>query len=116
MLREEDESYSVSFAVTAEEALGLIDRHPYDLYILDHKLPGMSGPELCSQIRRHDANAPVLFFSAMAYKHQREEADGAGATEYLVKPNDLGKLAQTVTRLLGKEESASGREFSIKSL
>ena len=115
MLREDDESYRLTFVRTAEEALDLLDKQAFDLYILDYKLPGMSGIDLCSRIRRRDSETPIMFFSAMAYQHQREAATAAGATEYLVKPNDLDRFPQAVRKRLEEGSNADDRKISIKT-
>ena len=44
--------------------------------------------ELCERIRGFDPLAPVLFISALAEESQRPRAIAAGATAYLIKPND----------------------------
>ena len=103
MLRMADDSYQVSTVSTAHKALALQESQPIDLYILDYFLPEMSGAELCRRIRQTDSRTPILFYSAMAREIDREKAMVAGATEYLVKPNDLEKLTETVERLLNRD-------------
>ncbi len=103
MLRMDDDSYRVSTVSTADKALALLESQPIDLYILDYSLPEMSGAELCRRIRQTDSRTPILFYSAMAREIDREKAMAAGATEYLIKPNDLEKLTETVGRLLNRD-------------
>ena len=100
-------------AESAEEAMHLIEVEPFDLYILDYRLPETSGVELCREIRRFDAETPILFFTAAARAVEQTEAMAAGATEYLVKPNDLERLTGTVRRLLS--ESMTMPVSSIKT-
>jgi DNA-binding response OmpR family regulator len=90
----------VSTAGTAAEALEMIDGGGFDLYLLDNWLPGGSGAELCGKIREADPSTPVVFYSGAALDSEREEALAAGAQAYLVKPNDLGLLVETVNNLL----------------
>lgn len=90
----------VSTAVTAAEALGLIARGRFDLYLLDNWMPGGSGVELCREIRRSDGSTPVVFYSGAGLESEREEALAAGAQAYLVKPGDAAALIETVRRLL----------------
>lgn len=90
----------VTTAATAPEALGLIGPGRFDLYLLDNWLPGGSGVELCREIRQSDSATPVVFYSGAGLESEREEAMGAGAHAYLVKPGDAAVLVQTVTRLL----------------
>lgn len=91
----------VTTAATAAEALGLIGRGRFDLYLLDNWLPGGSGVELCRKIRRTDPSTPVVFYSGAELDSEREEALAAGAQVYLVKPGDAAALVETVRRLLG---------------
>jgi CheY-like chemotaxis protein len=85
---------------TAAEALELIARERFDLYLLDNWLPGGSGVELCRKIRQSDKSTPIVFYSGAGLESEREEALAAGAQVYLVKPDDLAALVETVRRLL----------------
>jgi CheY-like chemotaxis protein len=100
MLKYSGSSCTLTLAETADQALALIESQPFDLYIFDYCLPEISGIELCRYIRQFDSETPILFFSAMARPDDQGEAIAAGATEYLVKPNDLGRLTKTIERLL----------------
>lgn len=90
----------VSTAGTAAEALELIAREHFDLYLLDNWLPGGSGVRLCREIRRSDPSTPIVFYSGAGLASERKEALAAGAQAYLVKPGDAAALVETVTRLL----------------
>lgn len=93
--------YQVTTAGTAAEALGLIARGRFDLYLLDNWLPGGSGVELCREIRRSDSSTPIVFYSGAGLDSERDEALEAGAQVYLVKPGDAAALVETIRRLLG---------------
>ena len=90
----------VATAATAAEALELIARGRFDLYLLDNWLPGGSGVALCREIRRSDPSTPILFYSGAGLDSERDEALAAGAQAYLVKPGDVSLLVETVRRLL----------------
>jgi len=102
MLKLADETYNITAVLSAEEALKLIAETPFDLYILDYRLPEMSGIELCRAIRQNDTDTPIMFFSAMAHQREKKKAMESGATEYLVKPDDLDGFTDAVARLLNK--------------
>ncbi|HYO63077.1 MAG TPA: response regulator [Pyrinomonadaceae bacterium] len=72
----------------------------YDLLLLDHDLPGMTGLELVRQARRleHRRETPVVMLSAGGHAG---EARRAGVNAFLRKPEDISALPETVTRLLG---------------
>ena len=100
LLSKENKNYNVFTALSTEEAVRLINNHTFDLYILDYCLPEMTGIELCRWIRETDSKTPVLFYSAMGRKIDREIAKKAGANMYLTKPNDFEKLSKNVHKLL----------------
>ncbi len=108
MLASEKRGYIFSTTKSAFEALDLIEKESFDLYILDYWLPEMSGVELCCRIRQTDAATPILFFTGMARPADRGVGMAAGADEYLVKPDDLDKLTVTVKRLLNKNSVVAG--------
>lgn len=110
MLNLFDSSWLVTSARSAEEAIALIEKEAFDLYVFDYSLPKISGIELCRYIRRFDSDTPILFFSALARNAEITEAKAAGANEYLLKPNDLEKFPETVKRFLDKNAAPLERE------
>jgi DNA-binding response OmpR family regulator len=100
-LRHNCAGLEVSTAQSAEEAVSLLNQEDFDLYILDMQLPGTSGAELCRLIRSHDVRSPVIFSTAMAGTADRESVAAAGANAFLIKPNDLEVLPETIETLLG---------------
>ena len=109
MLNIADDKYDVTTVDRADKAINLINGQNYDLYILDYRLPEIDGIELCRRIRKTDTVTPIIFYSGAAYKAEREQAIAAGANAYLVKPNDLDNLTDTVKLLLsgGEQSQAS---------
>jgi two-component system, OmpR family, manganese sensing response regulator len=100
MLRFSDLNCEVETVETAEDAEFLLKTQDFDLFILDYALPLKSGVELCLHIRENRSTTPVMFFTAMAGAAYCADAMNAGANEYLVKPDDLENLVETVKRLL----------------
>lgn len=87
----------VGEAATAREALQLIDALDYDVLFLDVQMPGLSGIELARQLREMERAPRVVFITA--YDEYAVEAFGARAVDYLLKPIDDGRLAETLDRL-----------------
>ena len=114
LLELEDERHDVTSVSTIPTALALIEGQTFDLYILDQQMPLMTGIEICRLIRQTKPQIPVVFYSAMARDADRHAALAAGANEYLVKPNDLEKLTDTVKKLLNKNLSNSTNNNSNK--
>ncbi|HJR07091.1 MAG TPA: response regulator [Pyrinomonadaceae bacterium] len=71
----------------------------YDLILLDNELPNMSGLELTRRARdlAHRRETPIVMISASECSRDAREA---GANEYLRKPQDVGKIVETIARLI----------------
>jgi len=106
LLTLENNNYEVTSANTADEALAEMEKKSFDLYILDSLMPHLSGIELCAQIRRGDEWTPILFYSGRSESDYISQAKMAGATEYLVKPNDLERFTEIAREYLDRSGKA----------
>ena len=68
------------------EGLRLAGDGRHDLILLDYRYADGTGAELCRQIRESDPDTPILFFSGVDPKLQRE-ALSCGAQGFVLKPN-----------------------------
>ena len=93
-------NYDVATAASISGALGLTESADFDLFVLDSLLPDGTGTDLCKHIRERNNSTPILFYSAMAFEHDKHEALLAGAQRYLVKPVDSEVLCRTVSEML----------------
>ena len=93
-------TYEVVTATTVSSALTLARAERFNLFILDSRLPDGSGFDLCREIRRMDRATPILFYSALAFEKDKDEALRAGAQKYLVKPVDISVLQSAVAELV----------------
>jgi two-component system, OmpR family, alkaline phosphatase synthesis response regulator PhoP len=96
------EDYEITCVRTVAEGLFFARSGFFDLYLLDQRFVDGTGIELCEKIRLSDSHTPVIFFSALSQHGDRERAIAAGATAYLIKPNDIDVLAFAVRRLLSE--------------
>ncbi len=94
------QGYSVEVANSSTEGWHLLTRHKYNLVILDWIMPGVSGLELCQQLRQFDHSTPILFLTAKDTLNDRVEGLETGADDYLVKPFELRELLARVRALL----------------
>jgi DNA-binding NarL/FixJ family response regulator len=95
---------------TGEEALVQADdKHP-SLVLLDIVLPGISGYEVCHQLRdRFGDKLPIIFVSGTRIEpHDRVAGLLIGADDYLVKPFFPGELVARVRRLLVRNGAENG--------
>jgi DNA-binding response OmpR family regulator len=95
-----ENAYAVDVAETGEQGLELAEENPYDVILLDIRLPGMSGIEVCRDLRRIGIETPVLMLTARSLVEQRVEGLDAGADDYLVKPFALAELYARIRALI----------------
>jgi pilus assembly protein CpaE len=78
---------------------------PPDLAIIDVMMPGMTGHEVCRQLRANPATAsvPILILTARAQPMDRDAAMDAGADDYMTKPVLMADLLERVDALLSKQ-------------
>ena len=98
--------YEVALADTAADGLHLAESEPFDLYLLETRLPEISGLELCKRICRFPGHAQVVFISTAANETDKQRGLQAGAIAYLTKPVDFETLEITLTGLL---QNAQGK-------
>jgi len=101
----ERSNYEVTIASSTDDALRFAQSGSFDLYILDNWFGDGSGIELCQRIRESDPHTPIIFYSAAAYEHDKQEGVEAGAQAYVAKPH-IDKLVETVHRLLSSRMRA----------
>jgi CheY-like chemotaxis protein len=104
LLAEED--YDVHTAATMQEACNMATRTPYDLYVLDKRLPDGTGMQLCETLQKLTPNVPCIFYTGDAYEMHRREAFQAGAAAFVAKP-DIEGLINAVHHLLAERECAA---------
>jgi two-component system KDP operon response regulator KdpE len=91
--------YDVSLAATGEEALEMAVEHTPDLVVLDLTLPGISGLDVCRELRTW-LTAPILVLSVRDSDEDKIAALDLGADDYLTKPFSTGELLARVRALL----------------
>ena len=79
----------------------------HDLIILDLGLPGMSGQDVLSGLRKDGHDIPVLILTARDSVDQRVAGLDAGADDYMTKPFDLDELSARLRALLRRRSGRS---------
>lgn len=98
--------YAVDLVTTGDDALLLGRAVPYDLVILDIMLPGMSGFDVCKQLRDYKRTMPILFLTALGEVEDRVTGLDLGADDYLTKPFAFREFEARVRALLRRERTA----------
>ena len=96
------DGHKVTTAETPTEALNIMRKQLFDLYILENRFPDISGVELCQQIRALYPKTPIIFYSSAVYRKDIEAGLAAGAQRYLTKPKDIDIIKEVVAALLLK--------------
>ncbi|MGI8622459.1 MAG: response regulator transcription factor [Solirubrobacteraceae bacterium] len=93
--------FAVDVAPDGEEALWRAGSTAYDTILLDRRLPGIDGLEVCRRLRADEVWSPILMLTALGEVPDRVDGLNAGADDYLVKPFSLLELrarVQAMTR------------------
>lgn len=93
--------YIVYLAANGYEALQLLNPE-IDLIILDINMPGITGFELCKQIR-NDISCPIIFLSAREKCKDRIQGLQIGGDDYIVKPFSLEELEARIDAHMRRE-------------
>jgi two-component system, OmpR family, KDP operon response regulator KdpE len=97
--------YAVTTADTGEDALRLFTPGDYELVLLDLILPGLSGLEVCSQIRQQ-SDVPIIVLSAREDEDLKVRALDAGADDYVTKPFSHEELLARVRAVMRRARPA----------
>ncbi len=102
----EAEGFSCLTATDGEEGLKLCRRHGPDLMVLDLMLPGLSGLEVCTEIKRDRSlsHIPVLMLTAKAEESDVVLGLSLGADDYVPKPARPRELVARVRNLLRRSK------------
>jgi len=92
--------YQVSIATSGRQAIQLAQDVPFDLAIVDIRMPDVDGIEVLRSLKRANAQLPVLVITAYSSMDTAIEAIRLGAYDYLSKPCKIEELEITVKRAL----------------
>lgn len=99
----EENGYNVSLAMDGIQGLSLFLTNKFDMVLSDIILPKMGGFELCKEIRKNDADVPILMLTALGSTDDKLEGFDAGADDYLTKPFDFRELLARTAVLLKRK-------------
>lgn len=92
--------YHVDAIANGDDALALLREEPYDLVLLDERMPGRRGLEVLEIIRKEDPHARVVMITKSEEDRTMTEAIGRRVDDYLVKPASPRQVLSMVTRIL----------------
>ncbi|WP_339317520.1 response regulator transcription factor [Paenibacillus sp. FSL R10-2734] len=107
------EGFDLKEARDGTKALSIIENSRVDLVILDIMMPGLNGWDLCREIRRYDANIPLLMVTAKAESAHKVKGFQLGTDDYLTKPFDPLELVLRVKALLKRSLVVSSQSVQL---
>jgi DNA-binding response OmpR family regulator len=99
-----DEGYQVVCVDSGEAALACIETQTFDLALIDLRLPGVSGIDVLTSLRRHSPDTTIIVLTAHASLDTAVEALRQGAHDYLFKPCEPDQLRASVRSGLVKRQ------------
>ena len=96
------EGFEVIVADTGPGAIEQFDRHGADLVLLDLMLPGLSGTEVCRQLRTR-SNVPIIMLTAKDAEVDKVVGLELGADDYVTKPYSSRELIARVRAVLRRQ-------------
>ncbi len=103
----ENEGYEVFVSETGTNAMDMVRSVKPDLLILDVMLPGVSGFEICKQIREEKFTFPVIMLTARDQEIDKVTGLNIGADDYITKPFGVKELLARIQARLRRANSYS---------
>lgn len=105
----EAENMDVAYAATGEDALACLQEEKIDLMVLDVMLPGMSGTDVCLEVRK-TSNMPIIMLSAKGEEIDRIVGLEVGADDYVTKPFSPREVVIRSRKLLKRYNASTEGE------
>jgi DNA-binding NtrC family response regulator len=101
-----DEQYQVQTSQSVGDALGAIEEKPFDVYVMDYKLPDGSGLDVAERIRSKGSAAPIILMSGYDRNTVGSRAEKLCITDFLEKPFSREIICKAVKKAIGSRPSA----------
>lgn len=110
----EEQLYSMQVTSNGLTAVDKVLNEKFDLIILDVKLPGMNGFDICREIRSKGGTMPILMLTALGTTEDKLQGFDSGVDDYLVKPFEFKELLARVKALLKRAGPAAAIDPILK--
>jgi len=101
------DGFEVAVCCRGDQALEALARHQPGLILLDVMLPGLSGYDVCRQVRAAKITTPVLMLTAKSQELDKVVGLDLGADDYVTKPFGVRELLARIHALLRRTTSAA---------
>lgn len=106
------EGFEVVVADTGDGAIATFDRVGADLVLLDLMLPGLSGTEVCKQLRSR-SNVPIIMLTAKDTEVDKVVGLELGADDYVTKPYSKAELVARIRAVIRRQSEVSPLTDSV---
>jgi len=110
----EEKGYLVDTAENGKEAIEKSKTRPYNLALVDIRLPDMDGVQLLTAIKETIPKTIKIIITGYPSLENAIEAVNKGADAYIIKPFDMNKLLDMIKEHLKKQQEA--RKYSEKKV
>jgi DNA-binding NtrC family response regulator len=108
--------YAIAKADGGRAALDMLATVSPDLILLDYQMPGMNGFEVLTEIKKKQADLPVIMITAYGTIERAVEAIKSGADDFVTKPFDPDHLALVVKKALERARLRSEVDLLTREL
>lgn len=112
----EEQRWTVDLVADGEEGEALAKSQPYDLVVLDLRLPGRSGQQVLRNLRARGFEKPILVLTAQDAVDAKVETLRAGADDYVTKPFAFEELLARVEALARRPRSIVSPRLTVADL
>jgi two-component system KDP operon response regulator KdpE len=106
--------YRADEASSGFHALGMLERVPYDLMVLDMRMPGMDGVEVMQRARRVRPDLAIIVLTGHATQESAIAAVKAAAADYLLKPTSSKEMVSAVSETLAERAQTLRRQHLME--
>ncbi len=111
-------SYDCSYTSDSTTAIDLIHQKKPDLILLDYKMPGMMGVDVCKIVKENDStkSTPIIFVSGAATIDEKIKAFETGADDFISKPFHVKELTLRIKARLSDKDQDVAAEIVAANL
>ncbi len=110
------EDYQVKEAEDGYKGLKMLEEGDCDIVLLDVKMPGMSGIDILSEIKKKEIDIPIMMMTAYGSESIAVEAFKKGADDYLIKPFDTQTAVKRISDLIERHSLKKSNEKLVSRL